>query len=1017
MLVGAANLRSGMALAQEDTLFIEMNDNSMLIIPQKYIDKRSEDNQSIQFELKGDTTISVLKSEIRNTYNSFPYARPVFESFKFNNKFNDQLFTDAIGEIDQSKRKINVSVGCIGKRLTPSFKLPEGVDAYVDNELQHSKETRVRFDKTVRYTVAYPNQNVYEPVKKDDSKYMVMGWTASEVELTADMLSTNAPTNHSDHLANMLDGDHNTIFHSTWGSGNYTPLAWYSDASYGDGASEWPYLEIALPEPLYRLQFSYTTRNSGSYAPLGLILQGSNDGIQWKDIRSFNVSDDDLPTTQDATYTSPDINLGGAYQRLRLQLTAAQHKNYLVFSEFSLYKVESTQPQQNEGLWMTRELQLDGNAPNLYCLNYDKEKKQWPCVEIAVPEETYNLQFSYTTPRLGDINLDNGVSVADVTELVNIILGKSQNGTETADVNLDNGVSVADVTELVNIILGKSNGNYCPLSLTLQGSLDGSDWSDIQTFTAEADGLPTTQGSTWTSPVMTTEQKYKFLRLRPNKAQEEEIVLLGGLHLYTVENCRRSMSAYGTEYDVEVDFLTDHPTSEYGVPRIDIWFGDEKTWSSSMWIGRNGKTFYEDATIQIDGGGVYPDMEKTAVQIKGRGNSTWDNSYSSKNPYRLKFAEKVKPLGMTKGKSWVLLCNKQRGSMTTNALAMKVADMVETRGCNHIVPVELYINNQYRGSYNLTEKTGFSNNSIDIDDETNAVMLELDTYGDETIYTEANYGIKTKIKEPDFTDATTVTNLTSSQIMDAFNALTYDVQNNGENAKFDVESVVRAMFVTDLVRNEELMHPKSWFIYNTDITHPDSLWNLGPVWDFDWSFGYERGSNYFIVCAEEDLFSRMSYSNTGYPFFYDLLRGSEKVKREYYRLWHDFMTNGKLEELIEYCDDYYEFANASFQHNYSRWNDGNNYATHTANAKSWLEKRARYIYNNIEVYDLSEDIVQTKEEMEETNVIDVGELMGKPVNVYALNGILVRRAVPRANCFEGLAPGVYIVDGRKYVIK
>ncbi len=66
-----------------------------------------------------------------------------------------------------------------------------------------------------------------------------------------------------------------------------------------------------------------------------------------------------------------------------------------------------------------------------------------------------------TTPtEVGDINRDGHVSIADVTALVNIILGKDdtepyQYDHDAADVNTDGGISIADVTALVNIILGK----------------------------------------------------------------------------------------------------------------------------------------------------------------------------------------------------------------------------------------------------------------------------------------------------------------------------------------------------------------------------------------------------------------------------------------------------------------------------------------------------------------------------------------------------------------------------------
>ena len=60
---------------------------------------------------------------------------------------------------------------------------------------------------------------------------------------------------------------------------------------------------------------------------------------------------------------------------------------------------------------------------------------------------------------LGDVNDDGAITIADVTALVNIILGKDTAGTynhDAADVNGDSQITIADVTALVNIILGKN---------------------------------------------------------------------------------------------------------------------------------------------------------------------------------------------------------------------------------------------------------------------------------------------------------------------------------------------------------------------------------------------------------------------------------------------------------------------------------------------------------------------------------------------------------------------------------
>ena len=70
--------------------------------------------------------------------------------------------------------------------------------------------------------------------------------------------------------------------------------------------------------------------------------------------------------------------------------------------------------------------------------------------ELVLPIEASSIQ--------GDVNKDGDVTIADVTALVNIIMGKdteNQYDHSAADVNGDGSTTIADVTALVNIILGK----------------------------------------------------------------------------------------------------------------------------------------------------------------------------------------------------------------------------------------------------------------------------------------------------------------------------------------------------------------------------------------------------------------------------------------------------------------------------------------------------------------------------------------------------------------------------------
>ena len=81
-------------------------------------------------------------------------------------------------------------------------------------------------------------------------------------------------------------------------------------------------------------------------------------------------------------------------------------------------------------------------------------------VFYTLGEEVHELTFNYTIPGgatilPGDVNGDNTVSIADVTELIDILLNGSA-PTAAADVNGDNTVSIADVTDLIDILLGSN---------------------------------------------------------------------------------------------------------------------------------------------------------------------------------------------------------------------------------------------------------------------------------------------------------------------------------------------------------------------------------------------------------------------------------------------------------------------------------------------------------------------------------------------------------------------------------
>ncbi len=486
----------------------------------------------------------------------------------------------------------------------------------------------------------------------------------------------------------------------------------------------------------------------------------------------------------------------------------------------------------------------------------------------------------------------------------------------------------------------------------------------------------------------------------------------------------REYADYVNVVTVSVDFLTDHPTGEYGVPRIDILLDDTSAWSGGNWIGMHGKSYYEQATIEIDGAGVYPDMVSSPIFIKGRGNTSWSNNYESKNPYHFKFVNKHKPLGMKSGKHWVLLSNKQTGSMTTNAVGHKICNMLETAGTNHIVPVELYINGSYRGSYDLTEHVGLSNNSVDLDDESCAAMIEMDVVNDEPVYYNNAYGLPAKIHEPDLDkDATT---LDSTAILEDFNRMMTSVQTGADSYLRSVDAgyLARYLLANEYMCNLELAHPKSVFLYSENVTdsprregdYDETPWVFGPAWDFDWAYGY-RNREYFVYSIERDYYETLLTEGTSQgaagEFFSALRFNSVEVDSIYYGLMYRFMNNGGIDELLDYCDEYYEFVRRSFEHNMANETterDSTDYSSLTESCKDWLAARAEYVMSTLTPYEVPDD---DGDDDDDTPVphIPAGGAMLLPAEdvIYDLSG----RRISRQQASQ--RHGVYIINGRKVV--
>lgn len=517
---------------------------------------------------------------------------------------------------------------------------------------------------------------------------------------------------------------------------------------------------------------------------------------------------------------------------------------------------------------------------------------------------------------------------------------------------------------------GRDVKDYNVTRLNVYTSVDGATWQLFRTFTTKADGLPTHVGSAlYTTPMLTSDTPIRFLRLEAAEGEKVRTLADGFVLTYLawaeLEVLRfddqgqppyllreatydYSMQPYGTDYVLHLNWLAD----ACDVPRIDIWTDNGQMPNHVQNNKAADKRQWQKGYLKITGGGMYDNLEDS-IQIKGRGNTSWDGQ-NGKSPYNVKFNQKCKPFGLKKGRTWVLQSNKQAGSLLTNAIGMKAARMVGTDYPNHMIPVDLYINGNYRGHYNFTEKVGIHNNSVDIDEE-KGVLFELELNYDEFYcFTTDYYGLPTMVKAPDLTEEPFAEEAETyfNRYKKDFNTFVKAVKKrDAYDYMLDVPSFARFLMLNALVLNYEIDHPKG-FLYKENVQDPGSTYHFGPIWDLDWAYGYEDTYTYFSTSMTNSIFSKTGGNWYGTTFFSDLLDNSAMIQEEYYRVWKDFVDNG-LPELLDYVQDYYDYTSASLTRNRSRWTgEGTDYAASVKKAQNWLTSRCRYIMANIKTFDV-----------------------------------------------------------------
>lgn len=181
--------------------------------------------------------------------------------------------------------------------------------------------------------------------------------------------------------------------------------------------------------------------------------------------------------------------------------------------------------------------------------------------------------------------------------------------------------------------------------------------------------------------------------------------------------------------------LTAIKSGDVGTVYIDTTSGSISNINSSddHSTSETGTVLVVDADGKVSYDGV---MDK----MSGRGNGTWSTS-NVKNPYNFKLAKSTSLLGMGKAKKWVLLANNNDTSLIKNQLSYDFSKYIGVKYQPTCKPVDVYVNQQYFGSYQLSEKVEIKSSRINITDAYEN-LEEANSYVDETTGETVYYDVK-----------------------------------------------------------------------------------------------------------------------------------------------------------------------------------------------------------------------------------------------------------------------------------
>ncbi len=312
-----------------------------------------------------------------------------------------------------------------------------------------------------------------------------------------------------------------------------------------------------------------------------------------------------------------------------------------------------------------------------------------------------------------------------------------------------------------------------------------------------------------------------------------------------------------------------------------------------------------------------------SLQIRGRGNSTWQ---LAKKPYRIKFKEKERFLGRdyANARNWTLMANHADKTLIRNAVANFIGKELGQTFTPASSFVDLYINDNYLGNYQVSDHVDIRKKRIDITEQEEIPTENSDISGgyfmeiipsstSEPAWFSTEKGTNITIKSPDsdvltYAQQAYITNHVS-EFENRLFSTKYKDKDEGYRPMVDSLSLASWFLATEFTGNADGYYS----IYFYKDAQDDKLY-FGPLWDFDIAFNncdrIGEVTNRMMIDAGFDGGGRKWPTRMWKDPWFRNLAG---------RMWHKCVEEGMVERTLHFVDSLAEVIDKSQEKNFEIW--------------------------------------------------------------------------------------------------